>query len=84
MPDRTINTRENAGGLKVYTAGKGYSDVLIECSGAAPALTGGIATLRSRGRIVQLGPAAMPQAGSGWSRSSPPSAPNTRARPAPP
>jgi len=55
MPDRTINTRENAGGLKVYTAGKGYSDVLIECSGAAPALTGGIATLRSRGRIVQLG-----------------------------
>jgi L-idonate 5-dehydrogenase len=53
--DRTINLSEDPDGLKPYTAAKGYFDVLYECSGAAPALAGGIAAMRPRGVILQLG-----------------------------
>ena len=53
--DYTINTRRNPDGLKPYQAGKGYFDVLFECSGAAPALGSGIAALRPRSIIMQLG-----------------------------
>ncbi len=53
--DRTINTLTNPDDLAAYNANKGTFDVLFECSGAAPALTGGIAALRPRGVVVQLG-----------------------------
>lgn len=53
--DRTINTRDEPEALAAYSADKGTFDVLYECSGAAAALIGGIAALRPRGVIVQLG-----------------------------
>ncbi len=53
--DRTINTKDEPEALAAYSAGKGTFDVLYECSGAAVALAGGIAALRPRGVIVQLG-----------------------------
>lgn len=53
--DRTINMGSEPDGLAGYAEGKGTFDVLYECSGAAPALAAGIAVLRPRGVIVQLG-----------------------------
>ncbi|MDG4910486.1 MULTISPECIES: L-idonate 5-dehydrogenase [unclassified Mesorhizobium] len=53
--DKTINTRSEPEGLAPYLADKGTFDILYECSGAASALAQGIATLRPRGTIVQLG-----------------------------
>ena len=53
--DRTLNVAEQPDALAPYQAGKGYFDVLYECSGAAPALAAAIATLRPRGTIIQLG-----------------------------
>jgi L-idonate 5-dehydrogenase len=53
--DRVINTRDEPEALAAYSADKGTFDVLYECSGAAVALAGGIAALRPRGVIVQLG-----------------------------
>ncbi|ATU94644.1 L-idonate 5-dehydrogenase [Phyllobacterium zundukense] len=53
--DRTINTQHEPEALAAYSADKGTFDVLYECSGAAAALSGGIAALRPRGVIVQLG-----------------------------
>ncbi|MCJ8509601.1 L-idonate 5-dehydrogenase [Rhizobium lemnae] len=53
--DRTINTKDEPEALIAYSADKGTFDVLYECSGAAVALAGGIAALRPRGVIVQLG-----------------------------
>ncbi len=53
--DRTINMASEPEALAAYNADKGYFDVLYECSGAAPALAGGIAALRPRGIILQLG-----------------------------
>jgi L-idonate 5-dehydrogenase len=53
--DRTLNIATEPDGLTDYTADKGYFDVLYECSGAAPALAAGIAVLRPRGVILQLG-----------------------------
>ncbi|WP_298921986.1 L-idonate 5-dehydrogenase [uncultured Roseobacter sp.] len=53
--DRAINSMEDPEALKAYEADKGTFDVLFECTGAAPALAGGIAALRPRGTIVQLG-----------------------------
>ncbi|SIS82281.1 L-idonate 5-dehydrogenase [Phaeovulum vinaykumarii] len=41
--------------LAPHAAGKGRLDVLFECSGAEAALCAGIATLRPRGVVVQLG-----------------------------
>ena len=38
-----------------YAAGKGYFDVLYECTGAAAALVAAIAVMRPGGVIVQLG-----------------------------
>jgi len=51
--DRVINTGVDS--LTDYTAGKGYFDVLYECSGVAAALASAIATMRPRGVILQLG-----------------------------
>lgn len=53
--DRAINTATEPEGLAEFHAHKGYFDVLYECSGAAPALVAGIAALRPRGVILQLG-----------------------------
>lgn len=53
--DKTINTRSEPEGLAPYLADKGTFDILYECSGAASALAHGIAALRPRGTIVQLG-----------------------------
>lgn len=53
--DRVINTKDQPDALAPYSADKGSFDVLYECSGAAPALAAGIAALRPRGVIVQLG-----------------------------
>jgi L-idonate 5-dehydrogenase len=50
-----INTKDEPEALAAYSAEKGTFDVLYECSGAAAALAGGIAALRPRGVIVQLG-----------------------------
>ena len=53
--DRTINMAADPQALTGFAEGKGYFDVLYECSGAAPALTAGIHALRPRGIILQLG-----------------------------
>ena len=53
--DQGINMVNSPEQLTEYQAGKGYFDVLYECSGAAPALAAGIAALRPGGVIVQLG-----------------------------
>ncbi|MGO4917395.1 L-idonate 5-dehydrogenase [Pseudogemmobacter sp. W21_MBD1_M6] len=53
--DRALNTLADPDALTPDMAGKGRFDVLIECSGAQPALVSGIAALRPRGVIVQLG-----------------------------
>jgi L-idonate 5-dehydrogenase len=53
--DRTINTGREPDALAAYGADKGHFDVLYECTGVAAALAGGIAALRPRGVILQLG-----------------------------
>lgn len=53
--DRVVNTGKEPEALAGYAADKGYFDVLYECSGAAPALSAGIAAMRPRGVILQLG-----------------------------
>lgn len=53
--DRVINTAKAPDALAPYFADKGYFDVLYECSGAAAALASGIAALRPRGVVLQLG-----------------------------
>lgn len=53
--DRMVNMAETPDGLSAFVADKGRFDVLYECSGAAPALAAGIAALRPRGVILQLG-----------------------------
>jgi L-idonate 5-dehydrogenase len=53
--DVTLNTRTDPDALAPYQAGKGSLDVLFECSGAEPALRGGLAALRPQGLAVQLG-----------------------------
>jgi L-idonate 5-dehydrogenase len=53
--NKTINMMTSADELEVYKEGKGYFDVLFECSGAAPALAAGISVMRPRGIVMQLG-----------------------------
>lgn len=53
--DGAINMIDNPEFLEAFQAGKGYFDVLFECSGAASALASGIAAMRPRGVVVQLG-----------------------------
>lgn len=53
--DRVVNMASTPEGLAEYTTGKGYFDVLYECTGVAQALSQAIAALRPRGVIVQLG-----------------------------
>lgn len=53
--DRVINTARDPDALAAYSADKGYFDVLYECTGVAAALAQGIAAMRPRGVILQLG-----------------------------
>ncbi len=53
--DRVVNTGAGSDALAEYGAAKGYFDVLYECTGVAGALAGGIAALRPRAVILQLG-----------------------------
>lgn len=53
--DRVINTAAEPEALSAYGTDKGYFDVHYECTGVAAALAGGIAALRPRGVILQLG-----------------------------
>ncbi len=53
--DLAVNMAADPGGLDRFSADKGTFDVLYECSGAAPALSAGIASMRPGGTIVQLG-----------------------------
>ena len=53
--DVVLNTREYPDALAPYQQAKGSMDVHFECSGAEPALAAGIAALRPRGVLVQLG-----------------------------
>ena len=53
--DRTINTAKDPDALAQYTPDKGHFDVLYECTGVAAALASGIAAMRPRGVILQLG-----------------------------
>ena len=53
--DRTIDMSETPDALDAYTADKGWFDVLYECTGTARALSGGIAAMRPRGVVMQLG-----------------------------
>lgn len=53
--DRTINMMDSADAINEYQRGKGTFDVLYECSGAQPALAVGIASMRPRGVVMQLG-----------------------------
>lgn len=53
--DEIVNTLNDPNGVSAYSYQKGQVDILMECSGAEPALVSGIACLRPRGIIVQLG-----------------------------
>lgn len=53
--DRTINTARQDQAMAAYSAGKGYFDIHLECSGAPAALASGIAALRPKGVVVQVG-----------------------------
>ena len=53
--DRTIDMSETPDALDAYTTDKGRFDVLYECTGTARALSGGIAAMRPRGVVMQLG-----------------------------
>jgi L-idonate 5-dehydrogenase len=53
--DRVIDLARQPDGLAAFTADKGWFHVLYECSGAQPALAAGIAAMRPRGVVIQLG-----------------------------
>lgn len=53
--DRAINTAKDTVAMPEFQAGKGYFDVHLECSGAPAALASGIAAVRPKGVVVQLG-----------------------------
>lgn len=53
--NKVINTGTDKQGIAPYTKGKGYFDVLFECSGAASALAGAVPAMRPRAVIMQLG-----------------------------
>lgn len=53
--DEVINVGRDSDRMAEFARGKGTFDVLMECSGAAPALTAGIHAMQPKGVIVQLG-----------------------------
>ncbi|MBB3390662.1 L-idonate 5-dehydrogenase [Rhizobium sp. BK275] len=52
---RTINAVRDAESFAEFQSGKGYFDLVFECSAAAPAIHSAIAAARPRGTIVQVG-----------------------------
>lgn len=52
---QTINISSESQALDRYYAGKGYFDVVFECSAALPALQTAISAMRPQGVLVQLG-----------------------------
>ena len=53
--DTVINVAKDASLLEPYQAGKCAFDILFECSGSPQALAAGIAAVRPRGIVMQLG-----------------------------
>jgi L-idonate 5-dehydrogenase len=53
--DIALNTKTTPNALNPFQAEKGQIDIHLECSGAAPALSAGVACLRPGGILVQLG-----------------------------
>lgn len=53
--DAAINVAADTSALEKYTADKGHFDVMFEASGNGAALTSGLAVVRPRGVIVQIG-----------------------------
>jgi L-idonate 5-dehydrogenase len=53
--DRGINVATQPDALSQYEKNKGYFDVMFECSGSEQALAGGIAVLKPRSVLMQLG-----------------------------
>ena len=53
--DRVLDMGRAPGALKEFEADKGYFDAMLECSGATPALAAGIAAMRPRGVVVNVG-----------------------------
>lgn len=53
--DRVIDLAAEPDGLAGFAADKGWFHVLYECSGAQSALAAGIAAMRPRGVVIQLG-----------------------------
>jgi len=53
--DKTLNVLDSPDSLQTYAKGKGYFDTMFECSGNVQALTAGIATLKPRSVLMQLG-----------------------------
>ena len=53
--DTTLNVAANPVALAPYLPDKGSFDVMFECSGSEAALAQGIATVRPRGVVMQLG-----------------------------
>ena len=53
--DTTLNVAADPQALSPYLPDKGTFDVMFECSGSEPALAQGIATVRPRGVVMQLG-----------------------------
>lgn len=53
--DKVMNIATNPDALEPYTQGKGYFEVMYECSGNAQALAGGIGVLQPGSVLMQLG-----------------------------
>lgn len=53
--DVVLNLASDGDSLSSFTLGKGQIDVQFECSGAPAALASGIAALRPKGTLVQVG-----------------------------
>jgi len=53
--DKVINIKTDPEGLAPYSIGKGYFDVMYECSGNVLAVIDGIAALKPRSILMQLG-----------------------------
>ena len=53
--DRAINMVSEPEAMNDFAAGKGTFDVMYECSGAQAALSGGLAAMRPRSVVLQLG-----------------------------
>jgi len=53
--DRVINVSKNPTDLDVFSSGKGYFDIMYECSGNNQATTSGITTLKPQSILMQLG-----------------------------